>query len=94
MHFARAESFVHKSLDKILGGNVGEFLCKVHDDHLLHAKQSQAFHFLCERLQQRRCGVGVQDLAGMRIKRNQRWRCVNQQRAFDDRFNDGLMTKM
>jgi len=88
------ETVADKTLYKVDCREVSELRSEVKHDDLTHAEVLESLHLLMKRLEKWWCRFGLQDLAGMGIKSDQRGCRVDEQRALDDSMNDCLMAEV
>src|SRR5260370_27018635 len=86
---------IHEDVtQEILGANLRELPVEVNDDGLFDAEHTERLDFLIERLQKRRRGFRMQNLAGMRLESNHGRHGADGARSLDHRPHDQLMAKM
>src|SRR5687768_8014852 len=88
------QAIVDYFVEKIVGGLRRELVVKMYDDRLFDAENFKIREPLIERLEQRRCRLGIQYGARMRIECDRRGMCADSLCTFNDCLHYLLMTEM
>src|SRR5262249_8530613 len=88
------ETMADESVNKRNCRQLCELASEVKHDDLTHSEVLESFHLLMKSLEKRWSSLRLQYLAGMRIKRDQRGRGIDQQRSLDDGMDDCLMAQV